>query len=55
MKLDVLDWLRAERSDVESVDTWNAPENVPMIAINDALGCRVVAETVRFTKHRGAG
>jgi GNAT superfamily N-acetyltransferase len=23
--------------------------------INDALGCRVVAETVRFTKHRGAG
>jgi GNAT superfamily N-acetyltransferase len=55
MKPDVLDWLRAERSVVESVDTWNAPENAPMIAINDALGCRVVAETVRFTKHRGAG
>jgi GNAT superfamily N-acetyltransferase len=55
MKLDVLDWLRAERSDVESVDTWNAPGNAPMIAINDALGCRVVAETIRFTKTRGAG
>ena len=55
MKLDVLDWLRAERPDVESVDTWNAPENAPMIAINDALGCRVVAETIRFTRTRGAG
>lgn len=55
MKLDLLDWLRAERDDVESVDTWNAPENAPMIAINDALGCRVVAETVRFTKTRAAG
>ena len=55
MKLDLLDWLRAERSDVESVDTWNAPENAPMIAINDALGCRIVAETIRFTKTRGAG
>ena len=52
MKLDLLDWLRAARDDVESVDTWNAPENAPMIAINDALGCRVVAETIRFTKTR---
>ncbi len=49
MKLELYDWLRAARADVESVDTWNAPENAPMIAINDALGCRVVAETVRFT------
>lgn len=55
MKLDLLDWLRAERPDVESVDTWNAPENAPMIAINDLLVCRVVAETIRFTKARGAG
>ena len=46
----MLDWLRDERPDVESVDTWNAAGNAPMIAINDALGCRVVAETVRFTQ-----
>ena len=52
MKLAMLDWLRAERPDVESVDTWNASGNAPMIAINDALGCRLVAETVRFTRHR---
>ncbi len=50
MKLAMLDWLRLERPDVESVDTWNAPGNAPMIAINEALGCRKVAEAVRFTK-----
>ena len=48
----MLAWLREERPEVESVDTWNAVGNDPMIAINDALGCQVVAETVRFTKTR---
>jgi RimJ/RimL family protein N-acetyltransferase len=52
MKLAMLAWLRDERPDVEDVDTWNAPDNAPMIAINEALGCRKVAETVRFTKVR---
>jgi GNAT superfamily N-acetyltransferase len=52
MKLAMLDWLRAERPDVESADTWNAPGNDPMIAINESLGCRTVARTVRFIKHR---
>ena len=52
MKLAMLDWLREERPDVEAIDTWNAAGNAPMIAINDALGCTLVAETVRFTKTR---
>jgi GNAT superfamily N-acetyltransferase len=52
MKLAMLEWLREERPDVEYADTWNAAGNDPMIAINDALGCRLVAETVRFTKQR---
>jgi GNAT superfamily N-acetyltransferase len=52
LKLDMIDWLRAERPDVEATDTWNVPHNRPMVAINDALGCEVVAETVRFVKHR---
>ncbi len=52
MKLAMLDWLRAERPDVEAVDTWNAAGNEPMIAINDALGSQMVAETVRFIKRR---
>jgi GNAT superfamily N-acetyltransferase len=52
LKLAMLDWLRTERQDVEASDTWNASGNAPMIAINDALGCRKVAQTVRFTKTR---
>ncbi|MGC4109656.1 MAG: GNAT family N-acetyltransferase [Nocardioides sp.] len=52
LKLAMLEWLRTERPDVESSDTWNALGNAPMIAINEALGCRLVAETVRFTKVR---
>ncbi len=52
LKLAMLDWLREERPDVDAIDTWNVPGNAPMIAINDALGCRVVAETIRFRKQR---
>ncbi|HEX4685976.1 MAG TPA: GNAT family N-acetyltransferase [Nocardioides sp.] len=52
LKLAMLDWLRAERTDVASVDTWNVPGNAPMIAINDALGCRKVAATIAFRKAR---
>jgi GNAT superfamily N-acetyltransferase len=52
MKLAMIDWLRAERPDVEAVDTWNAAGNGPMIAINEALGCTLVAETLSFRKHR---
>jgi GNAT superfamily N-acetyltransferase len=52
LKLAMLEWLREERSDVEDIDTWNVPDNAPMIAINDALGCTVVAETLSFRKQR---
>jgi GNAT superfamily N-acetyltransferase len=52
LKLAMLDWLRSERPDVAYVDTWNVPDNAPMIAINDALGCRRVAETISFRKER---
>jgi len=52
LKLAMLDWLRADRPDVEYADTWNVPDNAPMIAINDALGCRKVAETIAFRKVR---
>jgi GNAT superfamily N-acetyltransferase len=55
LKLEMLAWLRDERPDIEAVDTWNVPGNAPMIAINDALGCTVVAETIRFRKNRSDG
>lgn len=52
LKLAMLAWLREERPDVDGIDTWNVPGNAPMIAINDALGCTVVAETLAFRKDR---
>jgi hypothetical protein len=52
LKLEMLDWLRSDRPDVECADTWNVPDNAPMITINDALGCRKVAETISFRKNR---
>jgi GNAT superfamily N-acetyltransferase len=52
LKLALLQWLREERPEVEFVDTWNVPGNAPMIAINDALGSTVVAETIAFRKRR---
>jgi GNAT superfamily N-acetyltransferase len=52
LKLAMLDWMRSERPDVEHADTWNVPGNAPMIAINEALGCRRVAETISFRKQR---
>jgi GNAT superfamily N-acetyltransferase len=55
MKLAMLDWLRVERPEVEAIDTWNAAGNDPMIAINDALGCTKVAETLSFRKQRRQG
>lgn len=55
LKLDMIDWLRAERPDVEATDTWNVPHNRPMVAINDALGCEVVAKRISFRKDRGSG
>jgi GNAT superfamily N-acetyltransferase len=42
MKCDMVRWLRAERPDVTATQTWNAIDNTHMIAVNDALGCRVV-------------
>ncbi len=52
LKLAMLAWLDAERPDVLEADTWNVPENAPMIAINEALGSRKVAETISFRKER---
>jgi mycothiol synthase len=43
VKAAVLERLRAERPDVRRVRTGNAFSNAPMLAINDALGFRVVS------------
>lgn len=46
LKLEMIDWLRAERPDVEAADTWNATGNKHMIAINEQLGMTPVAESI---------
>ena len=44
MKADLLRWVTDERPEVAATDTWNATSNHHMIAVNERLGCRVVAE-----------
>ena len=44
LKADMLRWLTDERPEVSATDTWNATDNHHMIAVNERLGCRVVAE-----------
>ena len=44
MKADMLRWVTDERPEVAATDTWNATDNHHMIAVNERLGCRVVAE-----------
>jgi GNAT superfamily N-acetyltransferase len=44
MKAEMLRWLTDERPEVAATDTWNAVDNHHMIAVNERLGCRVVAE-----------
>ncbi|RYP85909.1 N-acetyltransferase [Nocardioides guangzhouensis] len=48
MKADMLRWITDERPEVAATDTWNATDNHHMIAVNERLGCRLVAE------HQGA-
>jgi GNAT superfamily N-acetyltransferase len=54
-------WLKAanalrlldERPEVTSIETWNADVNAAMLAINDAMGFRPVAEWQQWTLERG--
>jgi hypothetical protein len=52
MKTEMLLWLGRERPEVEATDTWNAQANHHMIAVNEALGARVVAEHVSHRRTR---
>ena len=50
MKCDMLRWLGAERPEVSATDTWNATDNHHMIAVNERLGCRVIAQHVGYRR-----
>jgi len=42
LKTAMLKWLREAERGLKTIDTWNAVSNRHMIAVNDAIGCRVV-------------
>lgn len=52
LKLEMIDWLREERTDVGIVDTWNAFQNEHMIGLNDRLGMKPVAQNWTFRLDR---
>jgi GNAT superfamily N-acetyltransferase len=50
MKTDMLRWVSDLRPEVSGVLTWNATDNHHMIAVNERLGCRVVAQQIGYRK-----
>jgi hypothetical protein len=46
MKTEMLLWIAELRPEVEAVDTWNATSNHHLIAVNETLGARIVAQYV---------
>ena len=42
LKTAMLGWLAEVEPQLRQVDTWNATDNSHMLAVNDALGCRVL-------------
>ena len=50
LKTEMLRWLGETEPQLEQIDTWNAASNAATIAVNDALGCVVVAEETGWQK-----
>ena len=48
LKAGMLLWLAEAEPQVETVDTWNAESNAHMIAVNEALGYRVLGRELQF-------
>jgi GNAT superfamily N-acetyltransferase len=50
LKAGMLLWLAEAEPQVETVDTWNAESNDHMIAVNRALGYRILGREIQFQK-----
>ena len=50
LKAGMLLWLAEAEPQLETVDTWNAESNDHMIAVNEALGYRVMGRELQFQK-----
>jgi GNAT superfamily N-acetyltransferase len=46
LKTAMLQWLHEAEPGLTTIDTWNAVSNRHMIAVNDAIGCRVVHQGI---------
>lgn len=54
MKAEMLRWISADRPEVDAIDTFNAVTNHHMIAVNERLGARVVAELSGYRRDLAA-
>lgn len=50
LKADMLLWLAEVEPQIETLDTWNAESNDHMIAVNEALGYRVMGRELQFQR-----
>ena len=50
LKAEMLRWLAEEEPQLETVDTWNAESNGPMVAVNERLGHRVMGRELQFQR-----
>ena len=50
MKADMNRWLAEQRPEVVATETWNATDNHHMLAVNERLGCRVVAQQAGYRR-----
>lgn len=50
LKAGMLLWLAEAEPRIETVDTWNAESNTHMIAVNEALGYRVLGRELQFQR-----
>jgi GNAT superfamily N-acetyltransferase len=50
LKAGMLLWLAEVEPQIETVDTWNAESNEHMIAVNEALGYRVMGRELQFQR-----
>ena len=48
LKTEMALWLQADEPQLATIDTWNAKSNGHMIGVNEALGYRVLGESVYF-------
>lgn len=50
LKLEMLRWLEEVEPQVRTVDTWNAESNDHMVAVNEALGYRVLGRALAYQR-----